>query len=119
MNILIVGAGDVGFRLSRRLSRERHNITMVEQDPSKAVRAREQLDAFVIEGNGASFQTLQQAHLENVDIVSAMTDNDEANLLACKLAKKAGVAITIARVRDPQYSATGFPLDSRDLGWII
>ena len=116
MNILIVGAGDVGFRLSRRLSRERHNITMIEQDPQKAIRAREQLDAFVIEGSGASFQTLGQARLETVDILAAMTDNDEANLMACKLAKKAGVGTTIARVRDPQYSAADFPLDNTDLG---
>ena len=94
MRILVVGAGDVGFQLSRRLCSERHDLTIVEQDPRRAVRAREQLDAFVVEGNAASYDTLRQTGLERMDIVAAMTNNDDANVMVCRMAKKAGPAMT-------------------------
>jgi trk system potassium uptake protein TrkA len=116
MRILIVGAGDVGFQLSRRLCRERHDLTIVEQDARQAVRAREQLDAFVIEGNAASYETLRDAGLERMDIVAAMTDNDDANVMVCRMAKKAGSAMTIARVRNPEFTADNFIFSMAELG---
>ena len=116
MNILIVGAGDIGFQLGKRLSREKHNIVMIESDLQKVTRANEQLDAFVIAGNGASYRVLQQAHLDRIEIVAAMTDSDEANLMACRLAKKSGVRTTIARVRHPQFTNPDFILSSEELG---
>ena len=116
MKILVVGAGDVGFQLSRSLSREGHDITVIEQDSRHAQRARDQLDASVVEGDASDFTVLQQTQLENIDVVAAMTNNDEANLLVCKMAKKAHVGQTIARVRNPQYSRPDFPLTPEDLG---
>lgn len=116
MRILVVGAGDVGFQLSRRLCHERHDLTMVEQDARRAVRARDQLDAFVIEGNAASYEILRQARIERMDIVAAMTDNDDANLMVCRIAKKAGAAMTIARVRNPEYTEKNFILSPAELG---
>ena len=116
MRILIIGAGDVGFQLARRLSRDRHDITMIEMNPQKVKRASEQLDAFVIEGNAASYRTLQTANLERIDTVAAMTDNDDANLMACRLAKKAGVRTTIARVRNPELTNPDFILTPEELG---
>ena len=116
MRILVVGAGDVGFQLSRRLSRERHDLTVVEQDARQAMRAREQLDAFVVEGNAASYDTLRQCHIEQMDIVAAMTDNDDANVMVCRMAKKAGSAMTIARVRNPEFTAEDFILTPAELG---
>ena len=50
MRILIVGAGDVGFQLGRRLSRDQHDITIIDADPAKVRRAAEQLDGLAIEG---------------------------------------------------------------------
>ncbi|MEM7347620.1 MAG: Trk system potassium transporter TrkA [Chloroflexota bacterium] len=116
MQILIIGAGDIGFYLSKRLSQENHDITMIEGNPQTALRASEQLDAFVLEGNGASYQLLKQANLAETEIVAAMTDSDEANLLACRLAKKAGVKTTIARVRHPQFTQPGFILTPQEMG---
>lgn len=116
MRILVVGAGDVGFQLSRRLCRERHDLTMVEQDPRRVIRAREQLDAFVVEGNAASYATLRQSGLERMDIVAAMTDNDDANVMVCRMAKKAGSALTIARVRNPEFTDPNFILSPTELG---
>jgi len=116
MQILIIGAGDIGFQLAKRLSQEKHDITMIEADPQKVKRASEQLDALVLSGNGASYRMLQQANLDQMEIVAAMTDSDEANLMACRLAKKSGVQTTIARVRHPQFTQPDFVLSPEELG---
>lgn len=116
MHILIIGAGDIGFYLAKRLSEEKHDIVMIEADPHKVARASEQLDSIVLEGNGASFRMLQQAGLGKIEIVAAMTDSDEANLIACRLAKKYGVPTTIARVRHPQFTEPDFILSPEELG---
>jgi len=116
MHILIIGAGDIGFQLAKRLSQEKHDIVMIERDDQKVARATEQLDALVIEGNGASYRVLKQANLDKVEIVAAMTDSDEANLIACRLAKKSGVQTTIARVRHPQFTQPDFILSPEELG---
>ncbi|MDH3380159.1 MAG: NAD-binding protein, partial [Gammaproteobacteria bacterium] len=82
MQVLIVGAGDIGLELAKRLSQEKHDITMIEHDPHKMRRAREQLDALVIEGHGASYNALKKANVHGADVVAAMTNNDETNILA-------------------------------------
>lgn len=116
MHILIIGAGDVGFQLGKRLAQTTHDITILEADPEKVKRAREQLDVLVVEGSGASFQALEAAEIRTVDIVAAVTNNDEINLAACRLAKKVGVGTTLARVRNPEYTRTDFILSNAELG---
>lgn len=116
MKILIIGAGDVGFRLAKRFARERHDITIVEQDEAKAQRARTQLDAAVVQGDGGSYKTLSEAGIDRAEIVTAVTDSDEINLMACRLAKKCASPMTIARVRSSQFTDPGFPLSPADLG---
>lgn len=116
MQVLIVGAGDIGVQLGKRLSQEKHDITMIESDPRKVRRASEQLDALVIEGHGGSYNALKKADVHGADIVAAMTNTDETNILACKLAKKAGVSATIARVRNPEYTLPDFFLTPEELG---
>ncbi|MFZ1767665.1 MAG: Trk system potassium transporter TrkA [Caldilinea sp.] len=116
MRILIIGAGDVGFQLGRRLSRDQHDITIVDEDPAKVRRAAEQLDGLAIEGSGDSYQVLLQAGLRDADVVAAVTDNDDANLMACRLAKACGVDVTIARVRNAEFTQPGFPLTAAQLG---
>lgn len=115
MKILIIGAGDVGFQLSKRLSAE-HDIILVENDPFKVKRASEQLDAFVIEGSGTSIRTLKDASIDVCEIVAAMTNFDEVNLIACQIAKKVGVPTTIARVRNPEFDTEEFPFSLSELG---
>jgi len=115
MDILILGAGDIGFQLAKRLSLEQHDITIIELDPKKARRASEQLDAHVIEGSATSYSLLKD-FVHKVDIVAAMTSNDEVNLIGCRLAKKAGSAFTLARVRNPEYTLSEFPLKPEELG---
>jgi trk system potassium uptake protein TrkA len=116
MRILVVGAGDIGFHLCRRLAFEQHDLTLIDQDAKKVQRAREQLDAIVIEGSGSSLARLRQAGVEHMHLMAALTDNDEVNLIACRIAKKAGVPITIARVRNREFTQPDFLLSSEELG---
>ena len=116
MRILIVGAGDVGFQLGRRLSQDQHDITIVDADSAKVRRAAEQLDGLAIEGSGDSYRVLRQAGVANADVVAAVTDNDDTNLMACRLAKASGVDVTIARVRNAEFSEPDFVLTPAQLG---
>lgn len=116
MNILILGAGEIGFQLCKRLSQEKHNITIVDRDHQNVIRANEQLDAFVIEGHAASAKTLSEANIEKADIIAAMTNSDEVNIIACQIAKKMGVPTTIARVRNPELTDQKFILSKEELG---
>ncbi|MFW5702294.1 MAG: NAD-binding protein, partial [Bacteroidota bacterium] len=116
MDILILGAGDIGFQLAKRLSFEKHNITIIETNPKTAAYARNHLDAFIIEGDAASWEILDSAQVRSADILAAITNSDEINLLACRIAKKVGVDVTIARVRNPEYTKPDYILSREELG---
>ncbi len=116
MHILVIGAGAIGFQLSKQLSQDGHDITQIDTDPSRVKRVSEQLDIIVAEGNGTSLQDLRGLGIEKVDLVAAMTTNDEVNLLACRMAKKLGVQSAIARIRNPEFTAPDFIFSPQELG---
>ncbi len=116
MNILIIGAGEVGFHLSKKLSAEKHNITILEKDPNQAHRAEEQLDARVVIGSGSSFEDLKVAKIDQIEIIVALSNIDEVNLLACHYAKKLNIPHKIARVRNPEFVEPDFILSKEELG---
>lgn len=103
MQIIIVGCGKVGTALAVKLSVEGHNITVVDMDSNVVNLVANQYDIRGIVGNGASYSVLSEADLEHTDLIIAVTESDELNLLCCVIAKKAGSCQTIARVRDPIY----------------
>ena len=116
MNVLIIGAGEVGFHLTKELSAEKHNITIVESDSQRARRADEQLDARVVHGSGASFEDLKRAKIEQTDLFAALSSNDEVNLLACRYAKKMKIPHKIARVRRPEYISPDYVFSLEEMG---
>lgn len=116
MRIIILGAGDIGFQLCKRVFRDQTDVAIVELDPHRVQRAREQLDAMVVEGHGCSPKALADAGIAHTNILAAMTDNDEVNILACQLAKNAGVAKTLARVRNAEFLTGEYPLTNEQLG---
>ncbi|HBW34276.1 Trk system potassium transporter TrkA [Desulfosporosinus sp. BICA1-9] len=104
MRIVIVGAGKVGFSLAQRLSEEGHEITVIEQDEERRLIVQNSLDVMTISGNGASPQFLADYGLVKADLMVAVTDRDEVNMIACMAARQAGIPRTIARVRNQEYA---------------
>ena len=103
MNIIIAGCGKVGRALAEQLSREKHDITVIDRKPEAIQQITNIADVRGVVGNGASFEIQMDAGIDTADLIIAVTDADEVNLLCCLIAKKAGGCQTIARVRNPVY----------------
>lgn len=105
MKIIIVGAGKVGCAIARQLAGEAHDITVVDTASAALERIGATLDVMTLAGNGASISVLVDAGVRDGDLVIAVTDSDETNLVCCLIAKKLGARHTVARVRNPEYYA--------------
>ena len=116
MNILIVGAGQVGHFLSERLSLEGHEVTLLDRDQEHLNAAGDRLNVLTVLGNGASAEAMEQAGIKDMDIIMAVTDLDEVNILACLLAKEYGVHRRIARIKSIDYQSRGAVLSKEKLG---
>lgn len=103
MNIIIAGCGKVGYTLAVQLSREGHDITVIDQKADLVRHMADVADVRGIVGNGASYNIQKEAGIDEADLLIAVTNADEVNLLCCLIAKKAGDCKTIARVRNPVY----------------
>ncbi len=103
MRVIIIGAGKVGFKLAEKLSQEHYEVLVIEQNEDRRKILQENLDVLVSGGNGASPRVLADAGITHTDLLIAVTDQDEVNMLACMVGKRAGVSRTIARVRSPEY----------------
>lgn len=116
MNILIVGCGKVGQNLIERLAADKDlNITAIDTNPAVIRDIANQHDIMGITGSGTSLDVLIEAGVKDTDILIAVTESDEINLLTCLIAKKAGGCKTIARVRKPEYGQE-LDLFKEDLG---
>ncbi|NCU25837.1 Trk system potassium transporter TrkA [Candidatus Nomurabacteria bacterium] len=104
MKIIIVGDGKVGYTLSDHLSREGHDITVIDNKSEALRKSIDSLDVYTIKGNGASFAVLNEAGVSETDLLIAATSTDEVNMLCCLFAKRLGAKHTIARMRDPDYN---------------
>ena len=104
MKIIIVGGGKVGYTLAQQLSTEDHDITLVDNDAGVLAHADETLDIMCFKGNGASAEILKSAGIDETDILLAVTDSDELNMICCVIGKKLGAKHTVARVRNTDYS---------------
>jgi len=116
MRVFIVGAGEVGFNTALMLSREGHDVVVVEQDEALAERATENLDALVLHGNGASPKLLSEARIGKADLLIAATNSDEVNIITCLAGKAQGVPRTVARIHNPDYYDSGEPFAREMLG---
>lgn len=104
LKIIIVGCGKVGATLVERLSQEGHDITIIDKKEEKIHELGNLYDVMGLVGNGASYSVLKEAGVEQADLIIAVADSDELNLLCCTVAKRVGNCAAIARVRTPDYS---------------
>jgi trk system potassium uptake protein TrkA len=103
MNIIIVGAGTVGSNIAELLLQENHNITVIDLDKVRLQELGEQLDIRTLHGYGASQEVLAQAGISNAQLLLAVTNNDEINMISAFTAKQMGARKTVARVRNRCY----------------
>ncbi len=108
MNIVIVGAGEVGTHIASQLVAEQKDVVIIEKDPECAAKASNMLDCLVITGEGSNVDILKQAGAENADIFIAATSVDEVNMISCFVAGSAfNTPVKIARVRNVDYMRGG------------
>ena len=103
MNIVIAGAGKVGFTIAERLCKEGHDITLIDENRDKLDAAANAMDVLGCVGNCAAPGVLRDAEAGEADVFIAATGSDEANLLACQFARKMGARHTIVRLRNQDY----------------
>ena len=105
MNIIIAGDGKVGSMLTRQLSSEGHDITVIDCNSKVLQASVERYDVIAVHGNCASMGVLQQAGVKDADLLIAATNADEVNLLCCTTAHSMNPRLhTIARIRNPEYT---------------
>jgi len=103
MKVAVIGAGEVGRHVVRVLAREGHYLTVVDMDAEAVRRIDETEDVQLVQGHGASLTVLRRAQVAQADLVIAVTDSDETNMLAALSAKQLGAHKSVARVRNATY----------------
>lgn len=117
MKAIILGAGEVGYHLARRLSREGVEVVIVDRDAERVEIAKETLDVQAISGEGASPKLLKEAGIEEADLLIAVTTSDEINMVACLIASIQSKTVTkIARIRNLEYLELPEMLGKEHLG---
>ena len=104
MKVIIVGAGEVGFNIASHLALEDKNVVVIDSDPDAIRRVSDNLDVRVISGSGSNPLILEEAGLKQAEIIAAVTDSDDTNLVACLVADIISPATKkLARIRDVGY----------------
>ena len=104
MKIVIVGAGEVGFHIANHLTLENKEVVVIDKNADAIRRVSDHLDVQVVQGSGSSPVVLEEAGISNAEILLAVTNSDEANLVACLVANMLSPSTQkLARVRDADF----------------
>lgn len=103
MNIVIAGAGDVGFHLAELLVTENQNIVLIDSDQDVLDYAGSHLDVMTVRGDATSIAVLQKARVDTADLLLAVTTSEQTNMMAAIISKKMGCRSVIARVDNEEY----------------
>ena len=104
MNIIICGAGRVGFTIAKQLTEQNHSITIIDQSSEDIQRINDSLDVKAIVGKATMPSVLEKAHNDETDMIIAVTKNDEINMLICQIAYSLfKIPKKIARIRTQDY----------------
>ncbi len=102
MKAIVIGAGEVGYNIADILSKEGNDIILIDKDENRLKAVSENLDIQTIPGSGSSPRILKKAKIEQAEMVVAVTDSDETNIVACLIAStQSKVPVKIARIREP------------------
>jgi len=117
LSIVVVGAGEMGYHIARRLSLEKKDVTLIDKNEQRMLWVQENLDVRAICGRGSSPTVLMQAGIATASMLVAVADSDEANLVACYVGRMLnGMMKKVARLREDDYSAIPQILDEKHLG---
>lgn len=109
MKIIIAGDGKVGESLARQLTSEGYDITLIDSDQDVLESSAQRYDVMTVVGNCSTMDTLRRAEVEDAELLIAVTDSDECNLLCCLTAHSINSKIhTIARIRNPEYAQQAY-----------
>jgi len=104
MKVIIIGAGQAGIKLARKLSEERNNVVLIDRDQNALDEAQNQLDVMTLRADGALPSVLQSVNREPpADMIAALSNSDESNLLACMFANHLGIPISVARLSNSDF----------------
>lgn len=116
MRIIIAGAGEVGFHLSKLLSYESHEIILIDRDKDRLLYADSKLDIKTLQHDATSIKALKEADIENSDLFIAVTSSETTNITACVISKKLGAKKTIARISNSEFTDNKDQINFSDLG---
>lgn len=116
MFVIVIGLGEVGRHLLRSLGDDRHDVVAIDSDPEAIAYCEEHHDVMTLLGFGANPKVLEQARVGQADLVIAVTDHDELNLVAALASKQAGAGRVIARVQGNDWIGDGSGLRYGFLG---
>ena len=105
MHVIIVGAGQVGSSIAADLAGT-HDIVVVDEDGDRVEELTYSLDVLAVQGDGTSLSTLEEAGVDEADMVIASTDDDETNIVICATTRAVSDAFTVARVKNTEYLRT-------------
>lgn len=100
MYVIVVGAGEVGTYVADRLSREGHDVAVIERNRAALRAVTERLDVLTLHGSGTNPEVLREAGIDRAEMIVAVTSQDEVNLVCCLVGKQAGIARTVCRLED-------------------
>ena len=115
MKIIIVGGGKVGKTILESLLREKHEIVVIDNDPSVVGQVTNTYDVMGVCANGTDYEKLIEAGADKADLFIAVTGLDELNMLSCFAAKKIGARHTVARIRNSEYNTSSWDFMKKQL----
>ncbi len=116
MRVIIIGAGNAGRRLAAKLCEEKHDVVLIDQRVQALDDIASQLDILTIHGNGVSPRVLEEAGVQKADLLAALTNRDEVNILAAVFSHAAGTLHTVVRVSNTEYLNGSEAYDLHRLG---
>lgn len=116
MKVVIAGAGEVGTHLARMLSKEDHDIVLLDDSQERLSKISSEVDLMTVIGSAHSFSDLKKTDLGKAELFIAVTPFEERNVLACAMAKYLGVSRTIARINNQEYLQERYRAKLNDMG---